>query len=109
MVHGFGLKGVLAMALVRSRRLTVLSAALISVLAAGCAGNEGSGGASNASTASGSSCQEVRRELDKLDARGVPSRIEAANAGKKLAPAQRAEVDTYNALLQQYLGARCHM
>lgn len=93
-----------------SRRLSLLTVVLASAAVAGCAGNQDSGGQGGAaSLPSGKSCQEVRRELDKLDARGVPSRIEAANAGKKLAPAQRAEVDTYNALLQQYLGARCHM
>jgi hypothetical protein len=98
------------MAFATKRRLAVLTVVLASVAAAGCAGGGGGSDAgSNASLPSGRSCQDVRRELDKMDARGVPSRIEAANAGKKLAPAQREEVDTYNALLQQYLGARCHM
>lgn len=97
------------MALVTSRRLAVLSTVLASVLAAGCAGGSSGGGESKGALASGRSCQDVRRDLDKMDARGVPSRIEAANSGKKLTPAQREEVDAYNGLLQQYLGARCHM
>ena len=59
--------------------------------------------------AAGQSCQTIRAELDRLDARGVPSRIEAASAGKKLSPQQMDEVRRYNQLLDQYLGARCHV
>jgi hypothetical protein len=55
------------------------------------------------------SCRETRRELDRLDARGVPAQIEAANAGKKLSSKQQANVDRYNRLLQVYLGSRCHL
>ena len=57
----------------------------------------------------GSNCQSVRAQLNKLDQRGVPAKIEAARAGKKLPPAQQAEVDQYNQLLGQYLGSRCHV
>jgi len=46
--------------------------------------------------------------MDRMLSRGVQSRVEASQAGKKLAPAQQAEVDQYNRLLAQYLGARCH-
>ena len=48
-------------------------------------------------------------ELDKLDRKGTQSKVEAATSGKKLAPAAQADVDRYNALLNQYLGARCHV
>ncbi|HRD77579.1 MAG TPA: hypothetical protein PK264_16860 [Hyphomicrobiaceae bacterium] len=57
---------------------------------------------------SGQSCQSLRGELNKLDARGVPARVQAAAEGRKLPPAQQAEVDRYNSLLGAYLGARCH-
>jgi hypothetical protein len=46
--------------------------------------------------------------MNRLVARGVPGKIEAANAGRRLSAKSRAEVDRYNALLGQYLGARCH-
>ncbi len=58
---------------------------------------------------SGQSCQSVRAELNRLDSRGVPARVEAAQSGRTLPPAQQAEVDRYNQLLNQYLGARCHV
>ena len=81
-------------------------------LLAGCA-NEG-GGNDNGDPgakplAAGQTCQSVRAELNKLDAKGAQSKVEAASQGKKLPPAQQAEVDRYNELLNQYLGARCHV
>lgn len=57
----------------------------------------------------GANCKSVRAQLDKLDGRGVPSRVEAARSGKKLPAAQQVEVDQYNQLLNQYLGSRCHV
>lgn len=77
---------------------------------AGCA--DGGGGAGDPGAlplASGQSCGSIRQELNTLDRRGTQSKVEAATAGKKLAPAAQAEVDRYNALLNQYLGARCHV
>lgn len=59
--------------------------------------------------AAGQTCQSIRGELNKLDAKGAQSKVEAASQGKKLPPAQQAEVDRYNELLNQYLGARCHV
>ena len=99
------------MAPTRSRQVSLVTAGLAALVVAGCAGGnqQAGGGPGAAPLPSGRSCQDVRRELDRLDARGVPSRIEAANSGGKLSPAQRAEVEQYNGLLQQYLGARCHM
>ena len=40
---------------------------------------------------------------------GVPAQVERASNGGKLTPAQRGDVDKYNDLLNQYLGARCHV
>ena len=78
---------------------------------AGCAdgGGGGAGDPGAVPLASGQSCGSIRQELNTLDRRGTQSKVEAATAGKKLAPAAQAEVDRYNALLNQYLGARCHV
>lgn len=91
----------------RTSRFRVVAVALASMVA-GCASDNAGDGKQAAAMGNGS-CQETRREIDKLDRRGVPSRIEAANQGKKLSSAQQAEVDQYNRLLQQYLGGRCHL
>lgn len=92
-----------------SRRLAGIAALMLAGLLAGCAGGEGNTGPATAALPSGKSCKDVRQELDRLDARGVPARIESASAGSKLSPSQKQDVDRYNALLGQYLGARCHM
>lgn len=57
----------------------------------------------------GTSCQSLRGELNKLDSRGVPAKVEAASAGKKLSGNDKADVDRYNQLLNFYLGGRCHV
>ena len=57
----------------------------------------------------GSSCGSIRQELNRLDSRGTQAKVEAATQGKKLPPAAQADVDRYNDLLNQYLGARCHV
>lgn len=59
--------------------------------------------------ASGQSCGTIRQELDALDRRGTQSKVEAASQGKKLSPKDKGDVDRYNSLLNQYLGARCHV
>lgn len=82
---------------------------LLGALLGGCAGNDtGKNGPPAIALPAGQTCQSVRAELNRLDARGTPSLIEAANAGRKLSPPQREQVDRYNQLLGQYLGARCH-
>jgi hypothetical protein len=75
----------------------------------GCADNSSSGDPGGIPLASGQSCGTIRQELDKLDRKGTQSKVEAATAGKKLAPAAQVDVDRYNQLLNQYLGARCHV
>lgn len=89
--------------------VAVVSAAAVASLLAGCAGGQTGGDPGGASLPPGKTCKDIRRDLDRLDARGVPSRIEAQRAGAKLNPSQREDVDRYNTLLAQYLGARCHM
>lgn len=84
----------------------------IVLVIAGCAGNSGSpsGGDPGAiSMPAGQSCQSVRAELNRLDAKGAQSKVEQASRGAKLPPATQAEVDRYNQLLNLYLGARCHV
>ena len=77
----------------------------------GCAdgGGNGPGDPGAMPLASGQSCGSIRQELNNLDRKGAQSKVEAATAGNKLAPAAQAEVDRYSSLLNQYLGARCHV
>jgi hypothetical protein len=86
--------------------------AIAGMLAAltGCADGEGYGGDPGAMPlASGQSCGTIRQELDLLDRKGTQGKVEAASQGKKLAAKDKADVDRYNSLLNQYLGARCHV
>ena len=94
----------------KTSTLLVAIVALTGVGLSGCASsNAASGDPGAIAMPAGSSCQSVRGELNRLDAKGTPSRVEAASRGAKLAPAQQAEVDRYNQLLNLYLGARCHV
>ena len=93
-------------------RISVKGCAALGIAAAlaGCAGGGSTNGDPGArALPPGTSCQSIRAELNKLDSKGVPSRVEAAQAGKKLSAQQQAEVDLYNKLLGDYLGARCHV
>jgi hypothetical protein len=57
----------------------------------------------------GQTCPSIQQEMNRLLARGVQGSVEREQAGKPLTPAAKADVDRYNALLNQYLGARCHV
>jgi len=92
-----------------STALKVLAVAGAVALLAGCANDGYDGDPGAIPLASGQSCGTIRQELNRLDARGTQSKVEAASQGKKLPPAQQADVDRYNQLLNQYLGARCHV
>lgn len=87
------------------------AATLAAVVAlAGCASNAGPYGDPGARPLpAGYSCQSVRAELNRLDAKGIRPKVEAASAGKKLSQQAQADVDRYNYLLNVYLGARCHV
>lgn len=88
----------------------VAAVAITGVALSGCASGNAAGGDPGAmAMPAGNSCQSVRGELNKLDSKGTPSRVEAASRGAKLAPGQQAEVERYNYLLNLYLGARCHV
>jgi hypothetical protein len=95
------------MTLTRVRGARLACVGFGALLLTGCATT--SGGPSAASLPSGESCSSIKAKLNKLDAKGVPAYVEAQNRGKKLSPANKADADTYNRLLNDYLGARCHV
>jgi hypothetical protein len=90
------------------RKLAVLAVAGLTL--AGCSDGNGIGGDPGpVPLAAGQSCGSIQQELNRLLGRGVQGNVERAAAGKAVTPAARADVDRYNALLNQYLGARCHV
>ena len=89
-------------------RLAVLGAA--GLVLVGCTdGNAIGGDPGPTPLAFGQTCGSIQQELNRLLGRGVQGSVEREAAGKKLTPAAKADVDRYNALLNQYLGARCHV
>jgi hypothetical protein len=90
------------------KTMQCLTVAAVAALA-GCAGDDWGGDPGAKPLAAGQSCGSIRQELNKLDAKGTQSKVEAATQGKKLPPAAMADVNRYNDLLNQYLGARCHV
>jgi hypothetical protein len=79
------------------------------LLLAGCAeGNNLGGDPGAVPLAFGESCGSVQQEMNRLLSRGVQGSVERQASGKPIAPAAKADVDRYNSLLSQYLGARCH-
>jgi hypothetical protein len=94
-----------------SKRLKLLVAIAAVASLGACAEGDGAGYGGDpgaASLAPGQSCGTIRQQLDALDRKGTQAKVEAASAGKKLAPKDKSDVDQYNTLLNQYLGARCH-
>lgn len=94
-----------------TRFTSLLIAAAAATLIAGCANEGGSGYGDPGARAlpSGESCKSIRAELNRMDARGVPSKVEAVNAGRRVSSKDRELADRYNSLLNSYLGARCHV
>lgn len=84
---------------------------LVLVLGAlgGCAEGGPGGDPGAIPLASGQTCGSLRQELDRLDRKGTQGKVEAATAGKRLSPEAQADVERYHSLLNQYLGARCHV
>lgn len=96
----------------RYEMIRSFSIAAVLVAAVGLSGCEG-GGKSNGDPGArplpaGASCQSVRQDLNRMDAQGAQSKVERASHGKVDAATQ-AVAERYNALLNQYLGARCHV
>ncbi|MCU0954841.1 MAG: hypothetical protein MUC37_09580 [Hyphomicrobium sp.] len=87
---------------------SVLAAAFLAILVAGCAGG-GGGDPGARPLPSGETCQSLRGQLDRLLARGVQPKVEALSAGRSLSAKDRADAEAYNRILNQYLGARCHL
>ncbi|MDX2309418.1 MAG: hypothetical protein NW216_14355 [Hyphomicrobium sp.] len=94
---------------VRSSRVVAVAAVVgFGLGLGGCAG--GSGGDPGAKPLPpGQSCKSLRAQLDRLLSRGVQSKVEALTAGRKQSAADKAEAESYNNTLNQYLGARCHV
>ncbi|MGE0053367.1 MAG: hypothetical protein AB7S74_04070 [Hyphomicrobium sp.] len=91
------------------RQLIGIGFACVSAAAlAGCGGASG-GDPGAKPLPMGESCGSIRSELNRLDSKGVPALVERASNGGKLNASQRSDVDSYNNLLNQYLGARCHV
>lgn len=84
----------------------VVSVVLLAAAGAlgGCAQNGPSG---FTSAAGGGSCQSARAELNRLDAQGVPSKIQAQQAGAKMSAQSQSQIDRYNDMLNVYLGSGC--
>jgi hypothetical protein len=78
-------------------------------LLAGCAEEHKNGDPGARPLPAGVTCESIKSELNSLDGKGVPSLIEGQQAGRKLNAGQQAQVDQYNKLLSDYLGARCHV
>jgi hypothetical protein len=93
----------------RSSSFPIIAVLIASMCVAGCASTAGNGDPGAIAMPAGQSCQSTRAELNKLDAKGIQGKFEAQQRGQKLAPPAQAEVDRYNLLLNQYLGARCHV
>ena len=87
------------------------AAGLMALTLAGCASANSPTGGDPGPTAlsGGETCQSIRANLTRMDNQGVPAFVERQSAGKKLSDKQRAQADLYNRLLNQYLGARCHV
>ncbi len=92
------------------KRLLPLAAALTAtVLLAGCeSGGKSNGDPGARALPAGQTCQSLRGELNKMDSQGAQSKVQRASQGK-VDPATQAVADRYNSLLNQYLGARCHV
>ena len=88
--------------------VSVIAVVAASVALAGCESSKAGGDPGARPLPSGSSCQTIRADLNRMDASGAQSTVEASTQGKKMTPAQQAVVERYNGLLNQYLGARCH-
>ena len=55
------------------------------------------------------SCQALRSEIMTMEARGAARLVDRKNDGGKLTSRERSEIDSYNGLLNEYFGSRCHL
>ena len=83
---------------------------MVVAVLAGCASEAGPAGPQTTGSLASGRCAELKAEAARLEARGVQYRADQAGRGEaKLSPQQKAEVDRYNAVLDQYLGGQCHI
>ncbi len=86
-----------------------LAAGACALALAGCANGNANGDPGPTALSSGETCESIRTNLTKMDRQGVPALVERQNAGKSMSAAQKGQADLYNKLLNEYLGARCHV
>jgi hypothetical protein len=91
------------------RRARAVLAACLTMTVAACAGGGGYGDPGARSLPPGETCQSLRGQLDRLLAKGVQPKVEALSAGRALSARDKADAESYNRILNQYLGARCHV
>ncbi len=84
------------------RSIGAVALAVTAAIVSGCAT---SGGGPKLSEGG---CQSIKAQLNRLDAKGVRSSVEAQAAGRSLSAGQKADADAYNKALSDYLGNRCH-
>ncbi len=89
--------------------LQITASIFLAGLLAGCASDGYNGGPMAKPLPLGQSCGNIRSELRSLDNRGVPNKVEALNAGRRLSERDRSLAQRYNQLLDSYLAARCHV
>jgi hypothetical protein len=87
----------------------VTAGAIALVLAATLAGCASQSGPQQIGFTGGGDCKTVRGELNRLDAQGVPGKVEARAAGRKVSADANAQIERYNGLLQEYLGNQCQL
>lgn len=80
----------------------------LTVAMGGCSSSGSNGDPGARPLPAGMSCQSLRADLNRMDAQGAQSKVEAASQGKGSAEG-KAVADRYNSLLNSYLGARCHV
>ncbi len=93
-------------------RLTnfVLAGALLPVLLlGGCGGGGPAQAPSSGFKSAAGDCKATKAEMGKLVAQGVETDVNAASSGRTLSAEAQGRVDRYNALLESYLGNRCHV
>jgi len=91
------------------RFTSVVIATALAALLAGCASNKKGGDPGAQALPAGETCGSIRAELNRMDARGVPAKVSAVNSGRRVSDKDRELAERYNTLLNQYLGARCHV
>jgi len=91
-------------------RTSVVLAGLLLMSLTGCGGGpSGNGDPGARPLPLGATCQSLKTDLDRMVGRGVQNAVEAEASGRKQSAQQKADADRYNTMLNQYLGARCHV